>query len=75
MTRELQGHQGQFIITKKNKITGEVVTRRVFNAITDLAINKEINALKGTNPDIQIKYLAIGTGSNPINNADTQRHD
>jgi hypothetical protein len=64
------GHQGIFRIIKKNKGTGEIKTTEIFNAITDLALNKEINILVGTDPDMAIKYLAIGTSATTINNAD-----
>lgn len=59
-------YKGQFIIKSNTGV--EVVDNRV----TNLFLNALINALDGIDPDIQIKYLAIGTSSAAINDADTQ---
>ena len=65
------GYQGYFKI-KRKYIDGTERTETIKNAITDVAINQLIGTLLGDAPDLEIKYLAIGTGSAPINNADTQ---
>lgn len=73
MINESLGVGGDFIITKRDNKTKEIKSEKLIrNRITDLAISKMINALDGIDPDLQIKYLAIGTSANPINDSDTQ---
>jgi len=66
------GWSGKFKIKAKNILSGKVEENIINNRITDNALDKIINILDNIDPDLNIKYLAIGTGGNPVNNSDTQ---
>jgi len=55
-----------------NLITDEVIITKITNRVTDALLNELIESLQGTAPDIQIKYLALGTSNTPASNTDTQ---
>ena len=61
----MTNHVGEYRIIKNGML------KCIKNAITDLALNAEVQAFLGVNPNIQIKYLAIGTGNAPVDNAAT----
>jgi len=63
-------HEGYYIITAKYK-DGHKETQVVKNRITNVALDKTINAFDGIDPNMQIKYLAIGTSDAAINDNDT----
>ena len=71
MTNNTRGRQGEFIFRTKEK-NGIIKTEVVKNRLTNLAINAEIDILTGIAPNLEIKYIAIGTGTTPIDNAQTQ---
>jgi len=66
------GWSGKFKIKIKNVLSGKIEEDIVNNRITDIALDKIINLLDNIDPDLDIKYLAIGTGTSPVNNFDTQ---
>ena len=66
------GWMGTFKIRIKNTLTGEITDEIVKNRITNTALNAMINTLDDIEPQLNIKYLAIGTGSTAIDDADTQ---
>jgi hypothetical protein len=71
MINEHNNHHGIFKITCKSK--GKVISEEIVkNRITNVALNKMINILDGIDPDLQIKYLAIGTDNSPIDDNDSQ---
>ena len=61
----MTNHVGEYRIIKNGML------KCIKNAITDLALNAEVQAFLGVNPNIQIKYLAIGTGNAPVDNTAT----
>jgi hypothetical protein len=66
-----QNRFGEFLIQVKERgiiVHEEVVKNRIMNAI----LNEEINILTGAPTDIEIKYVAFGTGTTPVTNTDTQ---
>jgi len=66
------GYKGQFVIKVKNKITGETTEEIINNRIMNAALNKLVEVLEGNAPDLEIKYLAVGTGNTAITDTDTQ---
>lgn len=44
----------------------------VENRVMDPVLDALVNVFKGTAPDLQIKYLAIGDGTTAVTNTDTQ---
>jgi hypothetical protein len=46
--------------------------KTIKNRILDAALDQFIKILQGTAPNMQIKYLAVGTGGNAISGSDTQ---
>jgi len=66
------GWLGEFKIIVHNVETGEVTEEYVKNRITNTALDKIINILDNIDPDLDIKYLAIGTDNTPLNDNDTQ---
>jgi hypothetical protein len=71
MINEDRGRSGFFVFrhTDKNGIMQE---EKVNNRLMDAVINAEIDILRGVNPNLQIKYIAVGTGTTPITNNQTQ---
>lgn len=64
---------GKYKLIVYNKKLKKVVRERVFfNTITDLARNEIIKPLYGDTPDIEIGYLAIGTGTTSSSSSDTK---
>jgi len=66
-----RGREGYFIFRIKSK-DGIIKEEIVHNRLMDSAINAEIDILRGIAPDQEIKYIAIGTGTTPIANDQTQ---
>ena len=65
-----QKHIGEFHITARYK-DGREETHVIKNRITNVALNKFVNILNGTDPDMEIKYCAVGTDNTAINDNDT----
>jgi len=72
MINDLLGWSGSFVIKSTNLKTGEVTENTVKNRITNTALQAIINILDNVDPDLDIKYLAIGTDNTPLNDNDTQ---
>ena len=65
------GWIGTFTIVVKNKATGIIKEEVIKNRITNTALNALINVLDDIDPNLDIKYIAIGTSSAALNDADT----
>jgi len=66
-----RGRQGYFIF--RAKLNGVIIKEEVVkNRIMDQALDKEAEILKCVAPDLEIKYVAIGTGTTALTNTDTQ---
>lgn len=46
--------------------------KTICNRVMDAALNKMANILAGVSPDLQIKYLAVGTSNTSVTNTQTQ---
>ena len=67
---ENRAREGQFLITvsRNGKLFRQDLVK---NIITDTALDKEIDILIGTAPDMQIKYVAFGTDNTAPTASDT----
>jgi len=72
MTNSIAGWIGDFEIKCRNKDTEEITRDLIKNRITNAALNQIAEVLTGVAPDMQIKWLALGTGSTPPSDTDTQ---
>lgn len=63
----INGHQGKFEIFINGKL--ETV---IYNKVMDTVLEQMVKSLQGTSPDLQIKYLALGTSNTAITTSDTQ---
>ena len=61
------GWQGKFEIFVNNKLE-----KVIYNKVTDNVIDQLIETLRGTAPDMQIKYLALGTNNTAVTGLETQ---
>jgi hypothetical protein len=59
------GWQGTFIIKTKDK--EEIIHNKIMNA----ALDELIKVLQGQVTDLEVKYLALGSGNTPVTNNDT----
>lgn len=69
---EDNGYTGIFEIICTNKKTGEIKAEVVKNRLTNEALDKFINILGGVAPDMEIKYLAVGTDGAALSDTSTQ---
>ena len=51
---------------------GKIEIEKLNNRITNAGLNMLRDALKGDVTDLELKYIALGTGETTINDADTQ---
>lgn len=70
MTEKL-GWCGKFKIIVKNKETGEITEDIKLNRVMNTVIDKLIKTLQGDAPDLEIEYLALGTGNTAITDTDS----
>jgi hypothetical protein len=70
MTNEKTFWDGVFEISVKNKITGEVKKEEVHNRIMNASLQELVNPLIGTAANLEIKYLAVGTGTTAVTDND-----
>lgn len=66
------GWQGIFKIKVFNKDTGKFEEETICNRIMDSALEELINVLNNVSPDLEIKYLALGTSNTPVADNQTQ---
>ena len=71
MINESLGWSGLFCIKKINKKTGEVTEKQFKNQITSVALDAMINVLDNIDPNLDIKWLAVGTGTGALDPTDT----
>jgi hypothetical protein len=62
----INGWEGYFDIT----INGQ--TERIKNRVMNAAINQLADVFTGASPNLEIKWLAVGTSSTAVTDADTQ---
>lgn len=67
-----QGHIGIFEIVTHNLKSGKIKQEEIHNRIMNASLNTLAGVLAGTVPDLEIKYLALGTDNTPITDLDTQ---
>lgn len=65
------GWLGEFKLTVKNK-DGTIEEVEIKNRITNTALQAIINILDNIDPNLDIKYLAVGTSNAALNDNDTQ---
>jgi hypothetical protein len=63
---EEYGIQGQFEIYVNGKLH-----QKIKNRIMNTVLQQMIRVYQGQNPDLEIKYLALGTSNTPITDTDT----
>jgi len=68
---DLLGWCGEFKISIYNKETDTVEDHIIKNRITNVALDAIINILDNIDPNLNIKFLAIGTDNTPLNDNDT----
>lgn len=66
------GWQGKYIVTVKNKATGKVTEEVINNRIMNTVLNQLSDTLLGDAPDLEIKYLALGTSNAPVSDNQIQ---
>lgn len=62
--------QGKFVISIKDKNTGRVTEEIINNRVMNAVLNDFADSLTGSAVDLQIKYLALGTGNTAITDSD-----
>jgi hypothetical protein len=72
MIKETTLWDGVFEINIKNKSTGEVKTEEIHNRLMNIALQELVKPLTGTAANLEIKYLALGTGSTAVTDNDTE---
>jgi hypothetical protein len=70
MINEKTLYDGVFEIKIKDKLTGEVKTEEVHNRMMNMALQELVKPLTGTAANLEIKYLALGTGSTAVTDND-----
>jgi hypothetical protein len=68
----LYGWQGLFKIRTLNKLTGKFEEETIFNRVMDTALDELLDVLYNNAPDMEIKYLALGTSSIAVADNQTQ---
>ena len=66
MIKEKIGASGKFDIYVNGKLEASISNRLMNAVLDDLA-----ECYQGTAPDLEIKYLALGTGNTAVTNSDT----
>lgn len=64
--------QGKFFITISNSKIGSVENIELNNQIITGRFSDIVNVLAGLTPNLQIRYLAVGTGTNAVTGTETQ---
>jgi hypothetical protein len=62
---------GVFEIKIKDKITGKIKTEELHNRLMNAALQELVKPLTGTAANLEIKYLALGTGTTAVTDNDT----
>ncbi|WP_010249233.1 hypothetical protein [Acetivibrio cellulolyticus] len=70
--KEEMNWSGTFIIETKDIKTGNVKTEIVKNKVMDNVLNQLMGTLQGITPNLEIKYLALGTSNTAITTSDTK---
>lgn len=66
------GWAGSFDIIIKNVVTGHIEPIHIRNRITNTALDAIINILDNLDPNLNIRYIAIGTDNTPLSDNDTK---
>ena len=72
MIKSKLGWNGKFIFKIKNLITGEIKTEIIENRIMDDILDELVSVLDAGSTDLEIKYLAVGTGNTAVTDGDTE---
>jgi hypothetical protein len=70
MTENIGWH-GEYAIRVVNKETGEVTEEVKINRVMNTVLDKLRSVLEGVAPNLEIKYLALGTGNTAIADTDS----
>jgi ribosomal protein L10 len=70
MINEKTFWDGIFEINIKNKITGEIKKEKIHNRLMNIALQELVKPLTGTAANLEIKYLAVGTGATAVTDND-----
>jgi len=70
MSNEVFGWSGKYEIKIKNIHTGKVRTKKFHNRLMNAAFQEIVKPLTGTAANIEIKYLALGTGTTAVTDND-----
>ncbi len=71
MINEKTLRTGVFEIKIKNIDTGEITYEKLKNRIMNAALDQLMKPLTGGTPDVEIKYLALGTGTTAVTDNDS----
>ena len=71
MIKEEMSWSGIWEIKIKNTSTGKVESQEIRNRLMNVALEEIVKPLIGGTPDMEIKYLALGTGTTAITDNDT----
>jgi hypothetical protein len=61
---------GVFEIKIKNKTTGEIKCEEIHNRLMNASLQELVKPLTGTAANLEIKYLALGTGTTAVTDND-----
>jgi hypothetical protein len=70
MINEITFWNGVFEINIKDKVTGEVKKEEVHNRVMNASLEEMVKPLTGTAANLEIKYLAVGTGTTAVTDND-----
>lgn len=70
MINEKTFWDGIFEINIRDKITGAVTTEEVHNRLMNASLQELVKPLTGTAANLEIKYLALGTGTTAVTDND-----
>jgi hypothetical protein len=70
MINEITLWDGVFEISIKNKNTGSIETEEVHNRIMNASLQEMVKPLTGVAANLEIKYLALGTGTTAVTDND-----
>ena len=70
MINEITFWDGVFEISIKDKSTGAIICEEVRNRLMNASLQELVKPLTGTAANLEIKYLALGTGTTAVTDND-----
>lgn len=70
--KEKVSWSGTFEIEVRDTETGEIRTKIIHNKVMDTVLSQLVSTLQGNNPNLEIKYLALGTSNAAVTTSDTE---